>query len=381
MEKILSSPTAPTVQFWQPEIKAALFEISSYLTEPVCQCRQKYYEFCAVKEMHPNDNKCARFAKKFFLVLGILGYAALALIATIPGIILRSLAVAFEKEPFIFINGPVNPKSIENDQFSLLAWNICGVVAGYSITDGGVTPIEYRQKKIADAILVQDSDVVCLYEVFDILTANYLIDRLKETYPYFIYNIGARGIGPSSALFIASKLPIDDLEFTPFPKETLVGRTKGSEKGVLGLTLSNCVRLYTTHLQHSEIPAEPLDEEKAGRRAQMELILQKANEKAIPILITGDLNMDDDELTSLAIKDFSLGTRKHAHSWRGDAWCAKLMGKTGSSSRNLDYTMGKSVKALTTKIAFTTFFNPDDLQPVALSDHSPLLSTITLQTE
>ncbi len=63
-----------------------------------------------------------------------------------------------------------------------------------------------------------DADVVCLYEVFDIQTANLLIASLRDTYHQFFYNVGPVVIGLSSGLFIATKYTAVSTKIYTFPK-------------------------------------------------------------------------------------------------------------------------------------------------------------------
>lgn len=368
------------------KVKAATFLLGSYLTEPFCKSQELYRRIAIVEALNPKASKVANLGRKFFLILGVLGWGALGLLTTLPGIILRGCAASIEKDPYIETKGKTSPKVFPEDrQISLLSWNVCCVGAGYPITDGGVTPREFRYDEIIAKIVATNADVNCLYEVFDVVTGQYFAEELeKHGYTHFYYNIGPRAVGVSSAMFVASKYEIGDPEFTAFPKSTLVGRTKNSEKGVFAFSVLDdkkpVVRILSTHPQHSEEPAFPTKAEIKGRASQMQIIQGIADKILdVPVVITGDFNMDDAELESLeSFKDFSHGDLQlDKKTWGGDQWCAKLMNKRVSDEENLDHILGKGVE-LVTRIAFDTGYDDKVFKKTAISDHEPLLATFTV---
>lgn len=364
------------------KIKKATFLLGSYLTEPLCKGHESYRKISLVNELHPEASKTENLSRKFFLVLRVFGWGSLGLLTTLPGILLRKAAASSEKEPFIEVKGATAKDLPEDRQISLLSWNVCCVGAGYPITDGGVMPREYRYDAIIEKIVETDADVNCLYEVFDVVTAEYFKNELKKQgYTHFYYNIGPRAIGVSSALFVASKYEIGDPEFTAFPKSSLVGRTKNSEKGVFAFSVmdgdQSVVRILTTHLQHSETPGAPAGNEIRGRKDQIEIIQGIADKILVPVIITGDLNMDDSELDTLeCLEAFSKGDLDlDKKTWGGDQWCARSVGKWESDKgQNLDHVLARGVE-LTTRIAFETGYDQTVFKKEAISDHEPLLST------
>src|SRR5690606_8728250 len=112
-----------------------------------------------------------------------------------------------------------------------------------------------------------------IYETFDTKSAFLLAEKLKEKgYTHFYFNIGPQALGVSSGIFVASKYEIGQPEFTRFPKETLVGRTKAAAKGIFAFDLKShgksFARIHATHLQHSEECSHPTQEERSGRERQ-----------------------------------------------------------------------------------------------------------------
>ena len=368
------------------KVKKTVFLVGSYLTEPFCKSHELYRRISIVEALHPKASKVANLGRKFFLLLCAFGFGVIGLLTTLPGIILRGVAASIEEKPFIEVKGKSAPKTLPEDrQLSLLSWNVCCVGAGYPITDGGVTPRKFRYKEIISKIVSTNADVNCLYEVFDVVTGEYFKKELeKKGYTHFYYNIGPRAIGVSSALFVASKYEIGDPEFTAFPKNTLVGRTKNSEKGVFAFSVLDnknpVVRILSTHPQHSEEPDFPSDAEITGREKQMQII-KKIADKIIdmPIIITGDFNMDDPELNALnCFQDFDPGDLElDKKTWGGDSWCAQLVNKRESNGENLDHILGNRVN-LVTKFAFDTGYDDKKFKINAISDHEPLLATFSV---
>jgi hypothetical protein len=317
-----------------------------------------------------------------------MGWSALAAITTLPGIALRYLASSISKQPFTYLKGNGPEKTLPQDgKFSLLSWNICGTGAGYAISDGGVYPLNYRIDPIVDTILKKDADVACLYEVFDVNTGVYLYDQLKDKgYNHFYFNMGTKAIGVASGLFVASKYKIETPEFSPFPLESLVGRTKNCGKGVFSFDLKSeentFATLFTTHLQHSEEPAFPTSEEVAGRAMQMRLIDEKATAlQGRCVIVTGDINLGDAEYkTSAWHTHYQKGERsEEIKTWGGDQFCATLVGQKVSGPLNLDHTMilkGSAASIETTLVE--TGYDSAQFNPAALSDHEGTFNSIKI---
>ncbi len=367
--------------------KAVGYRVASWLTEPAVKTRELYYRVKIVDDLNPLMKKTSKYAEKFFLLLKMCGCALLALITTLPGIAIRSAISSIEKEPYIYFRSDhqnAGNKVLSNSEFTHLNWNICATSGGYAITDGGLVPWQFRMDRIAEKILMTDADIASLFEVFDFEAAIELYRKLKSKYTHFYFNIGAHGLGPNSGIFVASKFEIKDPKFTPYSKDTLTTRTKYANKGIFEFDLlsnhQKFAHFIDTHLQHSEIPSMPTEEEKKGRKAQMEVIKNKVNEKSELVVVSGDLNMDDPEFESLNT-DSQLyeGARFYNDkaTWDGDHYCKTLMKEPFSASQNLDHTaiksgFGKSIE----NSLIETEFNASLISLNALSDHRGLLSKI-----
>jgi endonuclease/exonuclease/phosphatase family metal-dependent hydrolase len=367
----------------------ACFQAASYLTDPVCKGRELCQRTRVVDALNPTADFLSNLARKVYLCIGMIGWISLAVVTTLPGIALRALGSYLQKNPFISITGEAPAKALPPDHvFSLLSWNICGVTAGYSISDGGVLPWAFRIDEIIDKIIEKDADVNCLYEVFDVQTATAVCKRLKQSgYHDFYFHIGPKIIGVSSGILIASKYKIKNPEFTQFPQDSLVGRTKYAAKGVFAFDLAsqdeNFAKIFSTHLQHSEEPQFPTPEEIEARKKQMQIIVDKVNVvRDRCIVVTGDLNLDDDEYrTSSWQACFQKGDRygPQDKTWGGNEFIAKMDGQRSSSPLNLDHTMivAGTARAINTTLV-NTGFDAKRFQEKALSDHAGLLSRIAI---
>lgn len=363
------------------------FLIASYLTDPVCKTHEFYRRIYVVDALNPQGSALSNLARKIALLTGVVACSVLAVFTGLPGIGLRYFGAYIQKNPYIYSQGDVRAKTLPTDRtFSLLSWNVCCIGAGYSITDGGLMPWSFRLDNIVKKIIEKNADVNCLYETFDSITSFYICEKLKENgYKHFYFNIGPNVIGVSSGILVASKYDIKNPEFTLFPKDTLVGKTKYAAKGVFSFDLNssgkNFARIYATHLQNSEEPEFPIAEEIDGRKKQMQIIVDKIDKiRDRCVVVTGDLNLDDNEYKKSSWKSYfqkgdTFGDSEKT--WGGDEFCARMLGKSISRPLNLDHTM--VVKGTARSISTTlvpTGFEPSVFKEEALSDHLGVLSRI-----
>jgi exonuclease III len=369
------------------QVAIQAFRAGSYLTNPLCHAHELWRRMSVVDLLHPASHPLLNTARKVSLSIMISGWAALSLFTILPGIALRYLGVYLQKQPFIHVQHGEKGKNLPTDRsFSMLSWNICGINAGYSVTDAGVMHWRYRIDDIIKKVIEKDADVNCLIEVFDINTAYYLCDKLKsQGYREFYFNVGANPIGISSGVFIASKYTIKNPEFTRFPIDMLVGRTKAAAKGIFAFDLESekdlFTRMHVTHLQHSEEPAFSTKEEVESRRAQMGIVLDKIHAvKDRCAILTGDLNLDDEEYqTSPWRHHFERMDFGEDKTWGGDGFCASLVGKLVSEPLNLDYTLITPgfLRPIENSIV-ASGFDGTVFKTDALSDHAGLYTRFNL---
>lgn len=398
ISKVLSIPfvqiALPKVTFSPErickEVAMTCFLSASYFTDPLCKGHEFFRRFQVVENMYPMAHNLKNFARKAFLLLGILGCSSLAIAATPIGIGLRYLGLQIQPTPYIYLQGDHKDKELPLEKsFSLLSWNVCCIGGGYPISDGGVVPWSMRLSSVIEKILEKNADVNCLYEVFDVQTSLMLHREMKKRgYNHFYFNMGAKTIGTSSGIFIASKYKISHPNFFPFPQDMLVGRTKHAGKGAFAFDLESQGKVFaticTTHMQHSELPAFPTSEEIESRKKQMSLIVDKiAKIYNRCVVVTGDLNLDDQEFKSSFWNCYFQKGDAFSSSektWDGDAFSANLVGKKVSGPLNLDHTMvlKNSANSIRTNLV-KTGFDAKIFKKEALSDHEGLLSQICLK--
>ncbi len=180
--------------------------------------------------------------------------------------------------------------------------NGCMFQGGLPIPFGGVTPASYRMDEMADFLKKQDADIVCMQEVaFD--PATQLIDKLKDHYRYFYYRIGPNPYKMESALFWASKFPIQGKPaFIPFNVPNMQG---GIRRGFFIAELEGCY-VITTHL-------DPHAEQGEVRAQEIEAIIKHTESLASkPILLMGDLNIEAQDARALSLlKDNFQNFKEH----------------------------------------------------------------------
>ncbi len=373
---------------WREKIASEMFHVASLLTEPVCKTHEFYRRISIVDVLNPISSRVANCGRKFFLGLGMVGSGTVGAVTALPGIAIRYLAASLQRVPFIHSKQGDEGKILPaNGTFTVLTWNICAIGAGYAIEAGGVMPWHFRIEKIVDRIIEKNADVICLNEVFDVRTARYICERLKEKgYSDFYYNIGPKAFGVSSGLLVASRYKIEKPEFTLFPPEMTVGKTKYTAKGIFGFDLTSqgksFARVFTTHLQNSPAPAFP-ENEKEAREKQMWMIVEKTNAiRDRCVLVVGDLNADEEEYEASPLRHrFRRGDHFHGEkTWGGDGFCARLVDQQVSGPRTLDYALlghGRVNAAIHTTL-IETDFDGEVFRKEALSDHRGLFSRVTI---
>ncbi|MCH9614088.1 MAG: hypothetical protein SP1CHLAM54_10980 [Chlamydiia bacterium] len=371
-------------------LNSITFHLASYLTEPFCLAHEYYWRMQVEDALHCDPNRLTVVVKKIQTLTGMIFWGILAFFTTVPGILLRMGAAFASTSTYIEVQRDQEDMVLPPDRsFSLLSWNVCVVPAGLTITDGGVVPWRDRLQSLIGAIGRENADLVCLQEVFDARAGSEIADGLLQRgYKYCYYNFGAHGIGPASGLFVASKYRIENLNFTHFPRESMVGRTQlFCIKGVLEFDMKSgdeCfARVLTTHPQHSEEPEFPIAEEAIGRTAQMGVIMERVNQvRDRCLLLTGDLNLSTAEFNGSPLSqnfERGRGVSGDTITWRGDEFCANLTEQQVSGPLTLDYTLARrgTVRSLDTRLV-ETHYDPTVYSPHALSDHEGLFSRVTL---
>lgn len=413
--------------------QSSLLKTASYLTDPLCKARESYVRLQALDDLSEASPKikglllsaanlpfCSflkedgydKWVESWYLKVALLGYGIISPITTPLGIALRSLTANLSYGPLHY-TGSFPEKERTGNTFTHFFRNICGIKAGYDIEEGAQMPIKddldlagnTRLDRLIEQIKEQDPDVLCLNEVYDINDAHYITNALKDRYAHFVLNCGPRSIGPSSGLFFATKFAASNVEFIPFPKEMLVENAKYCEKGALFVDIKDSqgklATVALTHAQHSDAVRHGTNAEKQARADELKFIFDRISTKD-RVILTGDLNMDDQEMQesqnapiynqfSKAYQYFSGDDEDFT--WGGDLWYVGFGNRGNSLVRasdrkeprkastgcNLDHTMVKGLTKIETVLTKDpTPYDPNKISKDSLSDHRGLLSTITL---
>lgn len=364
----LKVPKAPGIE---NKIKGAVFILAAILLVPFCQCDAYYERIFTIDTLYPDDSKCINLARQFFLLVGALGWGALGLLTTLPAIALRGIAVYLQSSPYIFAKGENSPYSRpEKQAVSLLSWSVYCGSGGDPIYNRGVAPTSFRLERIAAKLIRQKADVNCLHEVFDVMAAEYLKNKLEKAgYNYFYYNIDSSGI------FVASRFEIIDPEFTSF--------TNGKNQGVFGFTIVEpkgpLARIHAIHLTESKKPDHPKFKEQKCRQEQLKQvadIIKKKADDTLPVLIAGVFNMGSKELNALSFSDeYGRGTATFfKKTWSGNRWWAYMNEQKASRPKNLHHIFAKNTEPMTI-IPFSNCFKDDTYREKGLSNCEPLYTT------
>ncbi len=212
---------------------------------------------------------------------------------------LKTYLAKHKIQPYIYLESSA-PIRAPEAKFSVLTLNTCFVPGKFPFLFGGVSlPWQKRVGKLKEKILQASADVVCLQEVYTEEASYALYEALKDTYRFFYGAIGPRPLnfslrafGLPSGLFVASKVPIENPQFTPFVKVGVpvnYGFFDFTLKSQSGRPLAH---LYTTHLQ--ALDTEGFAEIRAEEFGEILKKMQKDVEKEgsnLPFFLCGDLNI------------------------------------------------------------------------------------------
>ncbi len=218
----------------------------------------------------------------------------LSAVLGIPAILCYALAATVGTGRFEII---AEQESAQHDLQSIkvMSNNVCFQDPWSPLTGGVVTPFESVpgfETRIAGLVheIKKENPAIFLGQEFENLAAqDEFIRLMKENgYKYFVRDLGAdHPVSNNSGLLIASKMPIREVEFIPFPLEDRVGLSRWSAQGALACTVpvnGREIRFINTHLNY------PCNDSKAQERQLEKHIMHRFREKATVLM--GDFNFD-----------------------------------------------------------------------------------------
>lgn len=268
------------------------------------------------------NNECSTIQKIASIAHATLCSTALlppALAGLVVGQLLHSSAFFLSSTPYIHLKGDARIKN-PSDSFSVFQLNCCLTSGGFSRLFGGlIRSNDERTKKIAETILEQDPDLVCLQEVSDLENALALHKKLSPTFTEFYFHMGYTPwiFQNHSGLFVASKAAIAKPHLQSF--SDIKGTEKMVNKGYFAFSTDQA-HWIITHLTPSANDLNPTDAEICTRAEEQKKILDKAKEKSAedqkPVFVLGDFNINQGSREYKESLLFNQGVKPHAHERR-----------------------------------------------------------------
>ncbi|MEE3328267.1 MAG: endonuclease/exonuclease/phosphatase family protein [Myxococcota bacterium] len=158
----------------------------------------------------------------------------------------------------------------------------------------------YRMERIGQELATLEADVVALQEVWTAEARNQLREAAQAAgYSEIWHRRPAFG---GSGLMVMSRLPVQDIRFTPFTLEGLPQRPQHADyyggKGFVEITLetpAGPLVLINTHLHAGYAPSDVLDEYEGIRAAQAIELATAVRRIPGPVIALGDFNSGEGE--------------------------------------------------------------------------------------
>lgn len=295
--------TSTHESYYRQDYAASMFfTVGSKLTNPICWCSS--YVHRIVSPFLPGDFVFKPTVVEEAAIRGlyIIEFCLLTPVA-VPlggaGVGCRSIGACLLPDGFCYLPGKAKPlTTLKNKTLSVMTWNICGIGGSMELSHGGVADWNKRLSNIVKEIEQENPDILCLQEVHDTDLSNDLYKRLKDRYAYFYMHIGPNAFGSNSGNYVASKYPLKDFTFTEF--DASIGSGKWQKKGFANFTVISdnkpLVHIVTTHLQYGELidGRGKIIEVRNSQLSQIMYSCFHCQEKNIPVLLVGDLNIEMD---------------------------------------------------------------------------------------
>jgi endonuclease/exonuclease/phosphatase (EEP) superfamily protein YafD len=209
--------------------------------------------------------------------------------------------------------------------------------------------------RIAGMLLAHDADIIAVQELTD-ASAEVLAERLEAAYPYqALYPEGRTVIG--SGIF--SRFPISDVRYTV---ETMGNIRVEIDAGARSLVLYNL---------HPALPVRGLwSYAPETRDAELNAVLAEVRSETLPVLVVGDLNLNDQEALYRAFDRMLDDAWARAGSGLGLTYLPVFRGTSAPALLRIDY------------VWYSSSFYATDAHVVAGrygSDHHPLLAHLVLR--
>ena len=156
--------------------------------------------------------------------------------------------------------------------------------------------VRHRLKMAPRLLIGADADIIALQEIYDRRHRRYLVDAVRESYPY-AYGVGDRWSMFSNGLMVLSRHPIVSGRYAPSPGFRLHERAI-SRKGYLCVEIESPgigrLRLINVHLTLSGMFFPSVERINDVRRHDEIAHLMRLAASADPAILVGDFNCSPD---------------------------------------------------------------------------------------
>jgi exonuclease III len=247
--------------------------------------------------------------------------------------------------------------------------------------------ISTRFDDVVSVLKTNPTDLICLSEVFHTSVATSFSEELGKKGYHTCHSMGRKPMAPGSGLFFASKFPIQEFTFTPFPPEAKTPRARPAGQGwyeaKVDLGGGRTVTVIGTHLSSSHKPDEPTEVELNARTRAMTLLANRVTDLGKRVILTGDLNLGPEEghyYEHTFWKEKNLFTTdknpdiENQPTWMGD----KCYSEVASAPVRLDFTKVGVGAGFGNTHVIEVSYNPHRLDPTSVSDHRPIHTLVEL---
>ena len=226
-------------------------------------------------------------AEKVKAVVSSVFSVPLAAFLLVPAFVCYVLASCIGGGRFEFLKPESRANFWQERSVKVVSLNACFQDPWSPFTGGVVPPLEpvsdhaTRVAAVVNAI-AQENPVVYMGQEFDSLAAQDESIRLMQEkgFRYFLRDLGSNDpVRNHSGLFVASKVPLENVEFVPYPLEDRAGLAKWSGQGALTFTIrvqEQELRLINVHLNYGQSK-----EDQEARNRQLK-------RHVVPLLERGD---------------------------------------------------------------------------------------------
>lgn len=258
-----------------------------------------------------------RIAALFFSV-------SLAFVFALPAFSCYAIAACLGKGRFEQIKKETSGEFWNKREIKVMSLNACFQDPWAPFTGGVVAPFEpvpdfqTRIDAVVNAIASQDPDLFLGQEFDSIGAQNEAVRLLSQRgFCYFLRDLGSSDpFRNHSGLFVASKIPLNRVEFHPYRLEDRSGLAKMASQGALTFTTDvggKEIRWVNVHLNYGDA----LEDQNARNRQLSRYAIPLLKESSSILL--GDLNFD----TSKVDRAVS-GLLGLVNSFEGETTCANL---------------------------------------------------------